>query len=278
MDSHEWLLSDETSRPSDIGQRSNHAGPPTEVLNSLAQELVNRLARKLPTGETDNPGLPVGPSDAQIDEFCDILISGDPARSHQYFQVLRRAGTTPDTLSLRYIAPAARRLGERWVADDCSFLEVTLGSARLHALQRSLRDAFKSPTLYAAPALSALFCGVPGDGHVLGISIAADFFRRAGWDVDLDLAQDRDRICARAAERRYGLIGLSAGAQCSTDELAQLVDWFRTNCPWSMLVLGGQLTVLEPDIAERLDILAADDDISTAPFALQRDVLARNAY
>lgn len=227
---------------------------PESILKNVTQELIARLSKKLPDeADAQDSLLPPAPK-AELEAFCDALVAPDPALAGRFFDRLREQGKTPDTLSLRWISGAACMLGERWTNDTCSFLDVTLGVSRLHGLQRGLQGAFVPGSFYQPPELTALFAPVPGETHVLGISIAADFFRRASWHVDLHFSPDLDALLARAMSGDYRLIGLSAGSGSTRKELVTTVECLRDALPGVKIVLGGVITVLEPNIKEQVRV------------------------
>lgn len=244
------------------------------AFDSIAQQLVQRLHERL-HGRIEADTVAPMPSDEELGAFCEALVSADRDRSRGFFEDLRARGVTPDTLALRYIAPAARRLGEFWTADICGFLEVTLGCARLHALQRSLRNDFAAGVANPPSALSAMFAPIPGETHVLGVRMAADFFRRAGWNVDFRQPRDVDELSSYANESDFNLIGISAACMSVLPQLHSTVELVRRVRPDAVLVLGGNIVELEPQIAQQVDIDHTLTNVTTAPLILQREVYNR---
>lgn len=266
MDSHDKYS--ESDRPEGGGAAAD-AVPliASTSLETVTRRVAERLARDLAVNPSD-PLLPtVHPS--ELDEFCDLLVAEAAEPAQAFFADLRRDGMTLDALCLSYLAPAARRLGELWCLDEITFLEVTLGSTRLHGLLRTLRPDFTAAMAHRLPAPTALFAAVPGETHVLGVTMAADFFRRAGWVVDL-ITQPNDALIVQHAQRNtYDLVGLTAGCEAAAAGLEELIQRLRDAAPEAKLVLGGYLSALDPDKVARLDVDAVLTDISTAPFTCQ---------
>lgn len=263
-----------TPQSSDVLSRTKLHPMPKSTFDVVAQQLVQRLNERL-RSEAQTGQVAPGPTHQDLTLFCEALISPDRDDSRRIFERLRAQGTTPDTFALRYFAPAAQRLGEYWVADSCTFLEVTLGCARLHALQRSLRGDFMPAFLNPPSALNALFSPIPGDTHVLGIRIAADFFRRAGWHIDFHQPRDLNALADRAEAGDFNVIGLSAGCLSALPQLQETVERLRAVKPDALLVLGGYITEIDPQISQHLDIDHTLTDVTTAPSILQRHVYAK---
>ncbi len=246
---------------------------PESITRAFAQDLVAQLARQsskiADRDVSDIPSENHAPTELEIAGLCDALVSEDPERAAVLIDDVRRKGRTPDTIYLRYIAAAARQLGERWVTDEASFLEVTLGLARLHGVLRELGPNFFSDQPVRPLGLSALFAPAPEETHMLGVTMATDFFRRAGWTVDLQLTPSLHALRSHASERNYALIGLSAGCRAVIPSLQDAVRAVRKVRPEATIAIGGYLTELEPDIARMTGADVIANDVSIAPVSLE---------
>lgn len=253
---------------------------PESVTQSFAKDVVARLTdrvlRERETGGFDPLAHHV-PTPEEVDALCEALVSEDPGEAARIIDTARRSGRTPDTLYLRYVSVAARRLGEKWVADSASFLEVTLGLARLHGILRALGPSFFAESADKDLGISALFVPVPGETHLLGVTMATDFFRRSGWRVDLQTSLSLDNLAEYAQRNPCELIGLSAGCRAITESLTLSVAALRDACPEAVIAVGGYLTELEPDIAREVGADCIVDDVTVAAQSLQQKLKRRPA-
>lgn len=241
-----------------------------DALRSFASDVVVRLSAAGALPERKTP-----PSD-MIERFCDALIADDADVSRTMVRALQDAGMSPDTLCLDVLAPAARRLGERWVEDTATFFDVTLGSGRLHAALRIVQRDFGEGVL-PDPELTALFCPLPGDSHVLGVTMAAGFFRRAGWSVDLLNNPDLDELLVICARQNHRLIGLTCGCHTMIGALSETVQRLREVAPEALIAIGGAITAAEPDCCRisGADVICAD--VAQDAVRLQTAVRRRHA-
>lgn len=277
MDGHERSHGDAAGLMNEYSGNAPRGMIPSSLMSAVTEELVSRVAKNLPRKRSNLSSTTLSPAPkGELEAFSDALISSDPGKAGEFFDRLRASGQTPDALALSWIAEAARLLGNRWVADSCSFLEVTLGLSRLHGLQRSLRGEFMPASMYQPPEMSALFSPVPGETHLLGATIAADFFRRAGWRVDLNYEPDLDVLLERARTGGYSLIGLSAGCLSVRDALKTTVQRLRAAHPDVKIVLGGFITELDPNIKEQISVDHVFSEGVTAPLVCQNLVFPKN--
>ena len=246
---------------------------------SLAEAVIQRLVERAvaaapPKAEPRPPGL-LDPTAEEIERLCDALISDDPAAGAAIIEAARQGGQSPERLYLAYVASAARALGIRWKNDTASFFEVTLGLGRLHAILRDLGPYFFRDAAHETSGRTALFGSVPGETHVLGIVMAADFFRRSGWHVDLMPAPALDDLVAAAEHTEYTLIGLSAGSRRMIGAIAETILRLRSVRRDAFYLIGGPVTELESDLAGLVGADMAITDAAAAAVALKRMVQIR---
>ena len=224
---------------------------PQRDVEAVAREVVRRLAFHLP--RTRRPGQL--PSKAEIAALVHALLSSDELAGEQLILRARREGSSIETIYLGYVAGAARLLGEMWENDTVSFMDVTLASGRLYRIIRGLRHVLDAALHGEDDEQRALFALVPEETHTLGIEIATDLFRRAGWDVDLSVGEDEDMVVARAEQQRYRAIVLVANNQEMLPNLISLVLAMRLTQPMAHVIVAGNIVTQVPEVD---DLVGAD--------------------
>lgn len=221
------------SVPSDKTATDRTSGvPPDAAVRSLAREVVERLSRAHAAAAEAPPD--------EVAQFCAALSGEDPQKADRMARAALEAGLSFDELCETCLAPAARRLGTLWEADEMSFAEVTLAANRLFGLLRRLahRPAPRADSPFV------VFAAPPGEEHILGVSMAAERARGAGWDVVLFIGLDHDTLVARIAEAAPDVIGLSLSSRRSLLPMTRLVVALRVTVPAAPIVLSG------PGVAE----------------------------
>jgi methanogenic corrinoid protein MtbC1 len=198
--------------------------------------------------------------------FADIL-SDDAGAALSRIEALRDAGEPIPDLLLDLITPVARRLGEYWTADLCSFVDVTVG---LWRLQQAIGALGLPPhEVFAAPQRRVLLAGAPGEQHTLGLLMVAEFFRRAAWEVDTLVGGGSEPLLARVAAEPFAVLGLTAGSTPRLGAVGTLIRALRQASANRQLVilLGGPAFLGRPELAREL---GADATALDGPTAVQR--------
>lgn len=154
----------------------------------------------------------------------------------------------------------ARALGECWVADTCSFADVTFGLHRLTLLLFAIEE-MPDPGRVPLHGGAVLLAPTPGDQHSFGLATVALALRRAGWDVTVELSADADALVA-AGRRGYDCIGLSVGYDRAIPVVAGLIRRLRVpsgGCT-PQIAVGGPMLARDPTLAKALgaDVAAGD--------------------
>ncbi|WP_297772952.1 cobalamin-dependent protein [uncultured Roseovarius sp.] len=184
----------------------------------------------------------------EVETLCTALVSRDEARSAD--EIIRELAKTRSTevIYLQYLAAAARMLGDWWIEDRASFVEVTDATGRIFELLQKMTLTAHPP---ATPQeLKVVFASIPGEQHTLGIRMAADLFRGDGWDIALKVGLSQDELVAEIAKLPRCIVGLSIGGRHSLDRLSSLVEALHRQCPQAAIVVSGQdIEEIRPHLA-----------------------------
>lgn len=237
------------------------------LMRTVETEIIPRLmllhrAPQAPVAPDRRSDLEPGSiDDDEVEAFAlHLLDSHDAALTS--LRACAARGVPVAALCLHLLAPAARRLGEMWNADECDFAQVTIGLGRLQALLRGLARGLPSYRAAGLPARCAVFAPAPGEQHTLGLAMVRDFFRASGWEVCDDVPDGAGALVTLLGGQRFDLVGFSIGAERHVDALAGLIAAVRKASanPRLFVLAGGPLLLARPELAQRLgvDATAAD--------------------
>jgi MerR family transcriptional regulator, light-induced transcriptional regulator len=239
------------------------------LVRTIEGEIVPRLvmARRVPRApETVRPEGNLGPDSLDVNELVRLLLAHDVSVASAYIETVRQRGATLELVCLELLAPAARLLGLMWERDECDFMQVTVGLCRLHQLLRELSPEFRTEDEEAAAQnrnlRRILLVPCPGDQHTFGISLVAQFLRRAGWDVWHEFPAASADILEIVSNHWLAVVGLSVGNEAQLEEVSAMIRAIRgvsRNRAVGVLV-GGPVLVGRPELALSVgaDATAAD--------------------
>jgi methanogenic corrinoid protein MtbC1 len=207
-----------------------------------------------------------------VKEFVRLLLAHEPGVASAYVDTVRQRGATLDGICLDLLAPAARELGLLWEEDECDFMQVTVGLCRLHQVLRELSPAFDCDEVPEEGDRGILLVPYPGEQHTFGITLVAQFLRRAGWDVAQESPATVADLVKLTRQNFFALVGLSVASDRGREDLAQTIRLIREqsrNRKIGVLV-GGPLFLADPALAARVGADATASNGSDAVHQAER--------
>lgn len=126
--------------------------------------------------------------DADLSDYVPRLtrlaFDGDDTRLSAQLAALTDEGWSGEALLARLIEPTARAMGDAWLADECSEIDLTIGLSMLQLAAHAVRSTPHSGALRNS-RFSILLATAPGEAHMLGTSMLADQLTDAGWRVEM---------------------------------------------------------------------------------------------
>jgi MerR family transcriptional regulator, light-induced transcriptional regulator len=240
---------------------ANHTLDASERLSKLLATFESNIIPRL--AQSHAPAI----GSAEADFLAKLLIAADDAPARQLVESLLQRGARRESLYIDLLTPAARRLGDMWVEDECTFGDVTVGVGRLHRMLRELVAA-SEPT-WEAPldGHRVLLLASPGEQHTLGLSIVSEFFRAARWDVTCTTDTHAPDPVATVKAEWFDVIGFSVGTHTRLDWLAiAIADVRRVSRNSAIVVLvGGPVISLHPEYVATVGADASASDGRQAP-------------
>ena len=241
------------------------------LVRTIEAEIIPRLMLAHQTRPAHQTGEQprCAPAPADVAELALIILDHEASVAERFVEALRAQGASLDSIYLDLLAPAARRLGEMWEADQCDFTQVTVGLWRLQQVMYDLSPDFQSDAEYDPQCRRAMLVPAPGSQHSLGLFMVAEFFRRAGWDVWGEPSAAVDELVEAVRDEWFDLIGFSVGASSQLDGLGSVILALRqaSRNPDIRVLIGGPVVTHSPEVQVRVgaDAMAID-----APQALEQ--------
>jgi MerR family transcriptional regulator, light-induced transcriptional regulator len=184
-------------------------------------------------------------------DFTSVLREHEAAVACAHADVLLNRGVGMETLLLDVLAPAARRLGDLWAQDICTFVDVTTGLGHLHEVLHALDPGERISTPSAATGSRILLAPCPGEQHTFGLAVVARLFRRAGWQVRQERRVSNAVLVQATRRYWFDVVGLSASCEDRLDVLAETIHTMRRGSrnPTVRVLVGGSLFTCRPELA-----------------------------
>lgn len=223
-------------------------------------------------GDEEPPAAPPTGRAIRTDEpsrFADMLVQADAEAVQDFVEAACADGVSLEAIYLDLIVPAAVELGRAWEDDRYMFSDVTVGMVRLSQVLWNIGPRFRRELECPRIGRSVLLVPARREQHALGVTMVADFFARAGWDVATSSFRG-DEAVHLARRESFDVIGLSAACTGHFDEMAADIQALRQasrNRAVGIMVGGAAFT----GHGDRVAYVRAD---ATAGNALQAPLVA----
>jgi methanogenic corrinoid protein MtbC1 len=168
------------------------------------------------------------PDSLEVAAFARMCIQAQPKASRQRIEHLVQQGFAIDDILLKLIAPAARHLGWMWEQDEADFSQVSLALISLQQMTHLLGYTYQSGPRCAGNVRRLMIGSAPGSQHLLGLSMVAEFFRKDGWQVVVEIADSQFGLLQAVGNEWFDLVGLSVGLSGQLPLLPDLIAQLKS--------------------------------------------------
>ncbi|MCE2783073.1 B12-binding domain-containing protein [Limnohabitans sp.] len=225
----------------------------TEVIET---QIIPRLvqAHRVDLHDANAPTAGPGISPKQLATFVALSKSSSASETTQFIDELLHQGVTTDRIFLELIAPAARQLGLMWEQDLCDFTEVTCGLVRMHEITHRLGFEYQNGPQLGGDVQRIMLASAPGSQHFLGMTIVSDFFRKAGWDVVIEISLSEKELVHAVNNEWFDVIGISCATEAQLKTLPGLIRALKaaSGNPEPGVLLGGPIFTVQQHDARSL--------------------------
>jgi methanogenic corrinoid protein MtbC1 len=250
------------------------------LAKAVEYEIIPRLmlAHRVPEECASHPltaRQSVTPEDVAV--FAELVLHEDDRAVRDCVIALRDRGVPIEAIFLDLLSPVARHLGEMWERDLCTFTEVTVGLGRLQKVLRENSAAFGqfNHVGRSEQGRRILLLPCPGEQHTFGLSLVAELFHRAGWDVvTCFLATDAAAVMVQ--KDWYDVVGFSLGSESGVAKLRAAMALVRqvSQNPQVSIIAGGPIFLLHPEYGEQIQADAIITEGVHAPSQAEQLVAA----
>jgi methanogenic corrinoid protein MtbC1 len=187
------------------------------------------------------------PTEEEIEKFVHLCISLSPQESQNFVDRLIEEGLSTEDIFLELITPAARYLGTQWELDHMDFTQVTHGLVRLHSIAHQIGFEYKDGPLIQGDVKRAMIASAPGSEHILGPTIVAEFFKKEGWQVVVEISPSIKELVHAVSNEWFDTVGLSVSIEQQLEDLSELIQQIKKQSrnPRVAVLLGGPIFMIQ---------------------------------
>lgn len=187
-----------------------------------------------------------------IDALCEALRADCDSAHVAVLNAIIASGIERDDVFRSLIPEVARRIGEMWVTDSASFVDVTVAAGRLQRLYRD-HDAGGDWESRTIPLGQSALMVVPSfEDHSLGAFAAASQFRKHGIWVHMAIGLEAAELAEVIKARRFSMVGMSLATAQSVESARLLIHFLRASIDdLPPVVVGGRAAELLNNVARR---------------------------
>jgi MerR family transcriptional regulator, light-induced transcriptional regulator len=247
------------------GYQANDRGqsaPDTDGVINFASQVVSLLAEKnlRTTGE---------PRETVVNSLISAALTGGTERFATLLAEMRRLRISAAALADIYIPFAARKMGDDWLEDDLSWMEVSIAMARLQSLLREIGSAWAADRAGDAGSGSVLLIIPNSEQHTLGPMVAMGQMRRFGISVCLRISPSAEELRSLLADRAFDGVMISVAVEEKLDTVRKLVSFIKGVRAAPMpVIIGGAIMTRFEDAAPSTGADLSTNDIGVALEAL----------
>ena len=232
-----------------MGQENRKA--PDPLLDALSRYVIPAIYKEVVQSESGTDHI----SATQSLSMAKACLSQDAKACSSMALAWYQLGISLDCIYAEGVTAAAAHLGEWWLEDRITFVEVTLAAERLqdlvlngHALFASVTPADTSAKSYVALLGKPVPCQ-----HTLGLLVVGEVFRRRGWQV-LKCERSSDELLDTLENTFVDLLGLSVAHSDQVVKTQLLIQQCKAQSknPGLIVMVGGPQAFARPDLSQEL--------------------------
>lgn len=200
-----------------------------------------------------------------VDSLIRASVSGSKDAFGELLVDLRRVKISLAALADLYIPAAATKMGDAWLADEMSWLDVSIGTGRLQSLLREIGNAWAADQAGDTGQGTVLLIVPDQEQHTLGPMVAMGQMRRYGVSVCLRIAPNHNELRSLMGARMFDGVMISIATQNKLPAVARTVTFLKSVAvvPTPIVVGGAVMSTVE-DLVSCTGADHASNDIGSA--------------
>lgn len=175
-----------------------------------------------------------------VSRLVELALNADDLALNTVMAGFAEQGWTSDAILSLLIEPAARALGDAWLDDQCSELDLTIGLSMLQMAGHAVRYIPSAHSIRNS-RYRVLLATAPGEPHMLGTALLADQFLAGGWQVDMAFPHSDEALTNQLSAQHPDAVDIGL-----SDAMPRrhAIDQLRSTIAHSRMVVSEHPTVV----------------------------------
>jgi methanogenic corrinoid protein MtbC1 len=196
---------------------------------------------------------------ARLDAYLGALLERRTGDARAAVADALAGGMAVHDVYLEVLAPALHQVGHRWAVGEVNVAEEHYATEVTRQLLDELAPRMRVPP---SGGRLAIVTGTPGEQHVLGARMVADFLEADGWEVlQLGASTPAADLAQLAGDEAPDLVALSTATARSLPAIEDVLGRLSALRPRPLLAVGGQFWTAESSRTARdlgVDLVTTD--------------------
>lgn len=175
-----------------------------------------------------------------LTRLVELALNADDHSLNAMIVGFTEQGWTSDAILSLLIEPAARALGDAWLDDHCSELDLTIGLSMLQLAGHAVRYSPSAQSIRNS-SYKILLATAPGEKHMLGTTLLADQFLAAGWQVDMAFPESEEALTNQMTVQHPDAVDIGLSEAMPRHHA---LDQLRTTIEHSRMIISEHPTVV----------------------------------
>ena len=227
-------------------------------VSCFASQVVSLLAGR-------STKVAITPRETLVIGLIAASLSGTRSAFAEFLAELKRARISLPALADVYVPLAAQRMGDAWLDDELSWLDVTIGVGRLQSLLREIGSVWVADQAGDTGHGTVLLIVPEREQHTLGPMVTTGQMRRYGVSVCLRIAPGPNELRSLMAARHFDGVLISMATRKKIEPVAKTVKFLKSvmTQPTPIIVSGAVMSKVE-DLASCTGADYASNDVGAA--------------
>lgn len=185
-----------------------------------------------------------------------LALEGDLKRLREGLEEILTMGIDPVAVYSGLIEPAAQLLGDWWRQDLCNEREIALALCSMRSVVREVAEPRLPLPVLGDKPLQILLIPPPEETHMIGVALAGDLYRQAGWDVQVEFPKSGEGVVQLVKSQWLDVLTISMSDVFTRldriNALASAIGAARRASlnPGIVIVVGGRAFGDSPDLVK----------------------------